>query len=134
MLHRTFSRRFLWLRLLRGSLCAGAVYDLVFAALMVVAPELPSRWLSLPLPGEAFYLRLIAVLLGMLALLYLAAARDPRRYSAIIAVAIVGRAAGAAALALAARGRPDLAGLWPLAGADLGFAIVHAVSWLPLRT
>lgn len=133
MLYRSISRRFLWLRLLRGSLVAGALYDLAFALLMVGAPGLPARWLSLPLPGEAFYLRLIAVILTMLALLYVAAARDPRRYSAIIMVAILGRAAGAAVLGLAASRRPDLAGLWPLAGADLGFALLHTVSWLPLR-
>lgn len=133
MLHRSISRRFLWLRLLRGSLVAGALYDLAFAVLMVAAPGLPARWLSLPLPGEAFYIWLIAVLLGMLALLYLAAARDPRPYSAIILTAILGRAAGAAVFGLAASHRPDLAGLWPLAGADLGFAFFHALSWLPLR-
>jgi hypothetical protein len=134
MLHRTFSRRFLWLRLLRASLLLGALYDLGFAALMVLAPGLPARWLSLPLPGEAFYLWLLAALLAMLALLYAAAARDPRRYSAIIVVAILGRASGALILALAARGRPELAGLWPLCAADAGFAACHAVSWLPLRT
>jgi hypothetical protein len=133
MLHRTFSRRFLWLRLLRGGLMAGALYDLGFAALMVAAPELPARFFSLPLPGEAFYSWLIAALLAMLAALYLAAARDPRRYSAIIAVAILGRACGAMLFALAAWRRPDLAGLWPLAGADLGFAVLHAASWLPVR-
>jgi hypothetical protein len=133
MLHRTVSRRFLWLRLLRGSLVAGALYDLAFAGLMVAAPDLPAGWLSLPLPGEAFYLGLFAVLLAMLAVLYIAAARDPRRYSAIIFVAITGRAAGGLVLALAAWRRPDLAGLWPLAAADLGFAALHAVSWLPLR-
>jgi hypothetical protein len=134
MLHRTFSRRFLWLRLLRGGLVAGAVYDLVFAVLMVGAPELPARWFALPLPGETFYLWLIAAMLAMLAMLYLAAARDPRRYSAIIAVAILGRGAGALVFALAAGGRPDLAGLWILSAADLGFALFHALSWLPLRT
>jgi hypothetical protein len=134
MLHRTFSRRFLWLRLLRGGLVAGAVYDFVFAVLMVGAPELPATWFALPLPGEAFYLWLIAAMLCMLATLYLAAARDPRRYSAIIAVAILGRGAGALVFALAAWGRPDLAGLWILSASDLGFALFHALSWLPLRT
>ncbi len=134
MLHRTFSRRFLWLRLLRASLVLGALYDLGFAASMLFVPELPARWFSLPLPGEPFYLWLIAVLLAMLAGLYVAAARDPRRHSAIIVVAILGRAAGALVFALAARERPDLAGLWPLAAGDAGFALFHALSWLPLRT
>lgn len=134
MLHATFSRRFLWLRLLRFSLIAGALYDIGFAVLMALSPELPARWFSLPLPGEAFYLWLTAALLGMLAALYVAAARDPRRYSAIIAVAIAGRLAGALLFAAAAWRRPDLAGLWPLSGADLAFAVLHTAGWAPLRT
>ena len=71
--------RFFYLHLLRASLVLGALYDLGFAALMVLAPQVPSRLLSLPLPGERFYLSLLAVLLTMLALLYLVAAEDPRR-------------------------------------------------------
>ena len=133
MLRPAMSRRFLWLRLLRTSLLLGALYDLVFAGLMVWAPELPARTLALPLPGEKFYLWLMAVLLGMLALLYLSAARDPRRYSAVIATAIAGRGAGAVLFAAAAFGRPELGGLWVLAAGDLSFAVLHAMSWIPLR-
>lgn len=121
--------RFLAVRLLRASLVLGALYDLGFAASMVLAPQLPARLLSLPLPGERFYLSVLAVLLSMLALLYLVAAEDPRRYSAVVLVAALGRCAGAAAFALAAAGRPDLAGLWPLAGIDLGFGVVHGALW-----
>lgn len=127
------SRRFLLLRLLRVSLIVGAVYDVVFAALMVLAPGLPAKLLSLPVPAEAFYLWLLAILLAMLAALYGFAARNPRRYSAVIAVAIVGRTAGGAAFLLAAWGRPELSGLLPLAAADLAFAAAHAACWLPLR-
>jgi type IV secretory pathway VirB3-like protein len=121
--------RFLFLGLLRASLVLGALYDLAFAATMVAAPQLPARLLSLPLPGEGFYLSILAVLLTMLAVLYLVAAEDPRRYSAVVLVGVAGRCAGAAALALAARGRPELAGLWPLAGADLAFGLAHATFW-----
>ncbi len=134
MLHPTFSRRFLWLSLLRGSLMVGAIYDLGFALLMVFAPEATAERFSLPLPGEKFYLWLLATLLGMVALLYLAAARDPRRYSAIIAVAIAGRLAGATLFAIAASGRPELGALWPLSGIDLLFGLTHALAWAPLRT
>ena len=97
-----FVRRFRLLALLRASLVAGAVYDLAFAVLMVAAPAVPARIFDLPLPplpGGAFYLWILAILLAMLALLYLAAAHDPRRYSAIIAVAIGGRMVGALAFA-----------------------------------
>lgn len=127
------ARRFRLVGLLRASLVAGALYDFVFAGLMVFAPQVAERAFSLPLPGEPFYLHLIAVLLLMLGTLYLAAAQDPRRYSAIVVVAIGGRALGALALGAAALGRPDLAGLWPLAGADLAFALAHAATWIPLR-
>ena len=125
--------RFFYLRLLRASLVLGAVYDLAFAALMVLAPQVPARLLSLPLPGERFYLALIAVLLSMLAVLYLFAAEDPRRYSAVVLIAALGRCTGAAAFALAAVGRPDLRGLWPLAAADLAFGLAHGWLWKQQR-
>ena len=126
-------RRHLYLRLLRGSLLLGAAYDLGYALAMVVFPNVPATWLNLPLPGEEFYLWIMATFLTMLAILYVAAARDPRRYSAVIVVAIVGRAAGAMVFGAFALTRPELEGLWVLALADLGFATVHAVSWWPMR-
>jgi membrane associated rhomboid family serine protease len=132
-----FARRFHLLTLLRASLVAGAVYDLGFAALMVLAPRVPARIFGLPLPPlpqGAFYLWILATLLAMLALLYLAAADDPRRYSAIIAVAIGGRMLGALVFAVAALLGPDLHGLLPLAAADLAFGAVHAATWLPIRS
>lgn len=128
-----FAQRFRMLRLLRATLIASAVYDIVFAALMVLAPAAVARSLGLPLPGERFYLWLIAVLLAMLAALYLKAAHDPRRYSAVIAVAIAGRLAGAAGFAVAALGRPELATLYSLAAADAVFGVAHAAFWRPLR-
>lgn len=130
---RRLLHRFRSLQLLRASLVLGAVYDLGFALAMVVAPELPGRLLSLPLPGTDFYLWLMATFLTMLAALYLLAAQDPRRYSAVIGVAIGGRTVGALAFVLAALGDPGLGGLYPLAAADLFFAVAHAVFWLPIR-
>jgi hypothetical protein len=131
-----FARRFRLLTLLRASLVAGAVYDLFFGALMVAAPTLAARWFGLPLPPlpeGRFYLWILAILLAMLAALYLAAAHDPRRYSAILLVAVGGRALGGLALLFAYQST-GLAGLLPLAGADLGFALVHAVCGWPLRS
>jgi membrane associated rhomboid family serine protease len=132
-----FARRFRLQTLLRASLVAGAVYDLGFAALMVVAPRAPARVLNLPLPPlprGAFYLWILATLLAMLAMLYLSAAHDPRRYSAIIGVAIGGRLVGGVALTAAALLGPDLRGLLPLAAADFAFGAVHAAAWLPIRS
>lgn len=133
----TFARRFHLLTLLRASLAAGAVYDFFFAVLMVAAPQVPARMLDLPLPPlpeGRFYLWILATLLTMLAGLYLAAARDPRRYSAIIGIAIGGRALGALAFTLAAVTGNGLGGLIPLAVADLTFSAVHAGAWFPIRS
>jgi hypothetical protein len=129
-----FAHRFRFLALLQGSLVAGAVYDLAFALCMLVAPGVPARVLKLPLPGERFYLWVMAILLTMLACLYLLAARDPRRYSGVIAVAIVGRLAGALAFAAAAIEQPSLLpGIAVLAAGDFILGALPALFWLPLR-
>lgn len=130
---RFFLHRFRLLRLLRASLVAGALYDLGFAVTLVVAPAPLARTLSLPLPGAGFYLWILATFLTMLAALYLVAAQDPRRYSAVIAVAIGGRTLAALAFVLAAVLDPELGGLYLLAAADLVFAVSHAAFWLPIR-
>ncbi|MEM7050423.1 MAG: hypothetical protein AAF604_12230 [Acidobacteriota bacterium] len=130
----TLRSRLRWLGLLRASLIAGAAYDVLFAALMVLAPQAASEHLAIPLPGPPFYLPLIAVFLLMLAALYLAAAEDPRRYSAVILVAIFGRAAGAVVLGVIALRRPDLPSLYLLAAADAVFALTHFLFWRRLRT
>ena len=128
-----YPRRFWFIRLLGASLILGALYDAAFAGVMVLAPELPQRLLGLPLPGEDFYLRLIAVFLLMLAALYLTAAHDLRRYTGIILVAVAGRLLGAAVLGASAFADPRLSGLWPLAAADFAFGTVHAASWWAMR-
>ncbi len=125
-------RHSIYLRLLRFSLAIGAVYNFVLAAVFAAAPDLPARLLAVPRPGEDFYLWVIAVILTMLGAFYLLAAYDPVAYSGNIAVAIAGRTAAAAVLVLAA-GRSGLAGLYPLAAADLLFAVLHAVFWWPVR-
>lgn len=128
-----FASHFRFLTLLRGSFLLGALYDAAFAALMLASPETPARLLHLPL-APMFYLWITAVLLLMLAALYVLAARDTRRYSGIVAVGIGGRLLGGALLGLAARRDPTLSGLYPLAAADLGFGLVHAALWLPIRS
>jgi hypothetical protein len=123
--------RFLFL--LRLTLLAGAAYDLAFAALMVLAPELPEKLLRLPPPGEDFYLWLLAVFLCMLAGVYLLAAYDPTNYRGNIVIAILGRLAGGMVFLLAATGRTDLNGLYIIAGGDFLFSFLTAVFWWPIR-
>jgi hypothetical protein len=129
-----FARRFRFLALLRASLVLGALWDAVFAMLLAFAPEASARVFDLPLPPlpeGAFYLWIFAVVLLMLAAMYILAARDTRRYSGIVGVAIGGRILGGLVLSLAALRVP---GLVPMAAADLGFGIAHAVFWLPIRS
>jgi len=129
-----FARRFRFLALLRASLVLGALWDVVFAVLLAFAPEASARMFDLPLPPlpeGAFYLWIFAVVLLMLAALYILAARDTRRYSGIVGVAIGGRILGGLVLSFAALRVP---GLVPMAVADLGFGIAHAVFWLPIRS
>jgi len=121
------------LRLLQVSLIMGALYDLAFAALMVLAPELPQRLLELKPPEDRYFLWLIAVFLTMLAGFYTLAAYDPVAYEGNIQVAILGRSLGALALFAGTFGRPDLWGLYVLAGGDLFFALVHIAFYLPMR-
>jgi hypothetical protein len=123
--------RFLWL--LQLSLVAGGIYDLFFAGMMLLAPELPQRMLELRPPGDAFYLWLIAVFLTMLAFFYLFAAYDPVAYEGNVLVAIGGRLLGAAVMGFAAWRDPSLWGLWALAGGDAVFALAHTAFYLPLR-
>lgn len=127
------SRPSLWLGLLKLVLVAGAVYDLIFAAMMVLAPELATRLLELQPPNERYFLGLIAVFLVMLAAFYLVAAYDPSSYGFNVRIAIVGRLLGAVALYTASLGRPDLWGLVPLAAADLAFSLATLVCWWPIR-
>ena len=136
---RRFARRFRLLGLLRTSLGLGAAIDLLAAVGLFVAPVALER--DLGLSPDASQLALVLVLLAgllltMLAALYVLAARDPRRYSGIVLVAIVGRLAGAVlfgALAWGAWTRPALGGLWPLAAVEAALGLAHAFTWIPLR-
>ena len=126
-------RHAFFLRWLKVSLVAGAVYDLFFAAVILLWPTLPERLLGLRPPGDPHYLWLIAVFLTMLAGFYFYAAYDPRAYAGNIRVAIVGRFLGFVALLAGALHDPTLSGLYPLAFADLAFAAAHAALWWPIR-
>jgi hypothetical protein len=132
-----FARRFRFLTLLRASLVLGALWDIAFALLLAFAPEASARVFELPLPPlpeGAFYLWIFAVVLLMLAAMYLLAARDTRRYSGIVGVAIGGRLLGGLVLLFAALRPQGVPGLVPMAAADLGFGLAHAAYWLPNRS
>ncbi len=121
------------LRALRVTLLVGAAYDVGYALAIAFAPALASRLLRLPLPGESFYLWVLAILLAMLAAMYLLAWSDPLRYRAIVWIAIVGRFTAGAAFVAGALARPDLAGLYALAAGDSLIAAAHLATSAPLR-
>lgn len=110
---------------LSWSLRAGAAYDAVFAFLFVAFPGWISTTFRLPLPGERFYLWLIAVFLLSLAGFYILVARDPGRNRDFVRLAIAIRLLGAAVIAAAALGRPDLGSLYAIASGDLAFGLAH---------
>jgi len=122
-----------YLSLLKLSLMAGAAYDVIFATAMLVFPAFAAGLLGLRLPGDPYYLWLIAVFLMMLAGFYLLAAYDPRAYSGNIVVGIVGRVLGFFAMLIGALLDPTLPGLYLLAFADLTFALLHFAFWWPIR-
>ncbi len=122
----------LYLRLLRLSLVVGAAYDVVLATGLAFAPGVVTRLLRLPLPGEDFYLWLIALLLVTLAAFYLLAAYDPASYRGNILVAIGARTVATALLAAAAWSE-GLPGLYVAAGGDFVFAVAHVAFYWPVR-
>lgn len=126
-----FARRFLALKVLRAALVAGALYDATLAGLFLWRPEAVAPLLA---PGAAVApptAALAAIWLLMLAALGVAAARDFRRYSAVVATLVCGRAA--AALALAAGAVVGVAPLpWSAAWNAL-LAVTLAAAWRPQR-
>ncbi len=117
---------------LSWSLRAGAAYDALFAFLFVFFPGWIGSTFRLPLPGERFYLWLIAVFLLSLAGLYCLIARAPARYRDFVRLAIAIRLLGAVVIAAAALGRPDLASLYLIAAGDLAFGLTHLALSRPL--
>ena len=126
-----FARRFLALKLLRGALVAGAFYDALLAVLLLWRPTTAAGLLGLAAAPAAATAALAAVWLAMLAALGVAAARDFRRYSAVIAALVCGRAAAALILATGA-----LLAVAPLPSSAIWnalLAVTLAASWWPQR-
>jgi hypothetical protein len=126
-----FARRFLALRALRGALVAGALYDAWLAGMLLWRPGVATTQLGL---GEGVMppmATVAAIWLAMLAGLGIAAGRDFRRYSAVIAALVCGRGSIAAALATGA-----LVTGSSLPGAvawNAVLAVVLAAGWWPQR-
>jgi hypothetical protein len=116
---------------LRRSLIAGAAYDVVLAAFILLAGDDALARLGAPLPaGALFFFRLAALPLLLLPALYLAAAvaGDPGSFKAAVLWARGGGGAILIGLALLHRPQP----LWLFLGvgvADLAWCAVHGLLW-----
>lgn len=128
-----FARRFLALKLLRGALVAGALYDAGLAALFLQRPRSAAALLGMSVSEPPPMAALAALWLAILAALGVAAARDTRRYSAVIAALIFSRAAAAVILAVGAGALVGVSPLpWAVAWSAL-LAAALAATWWPLR-
>lgn len=128
---RHFARRFRLLTLLRTLLGTAGALFLAAAVAALFAPGVLERNVGAPFLAEPLVGWLFAALLAPLGGSYFLAARDPRRYSGVIILAIA--AQGLAAIALGAgafRGDSDL---WLPAGVALALGLATAAAWLPLR-
>jgi hypothetical protein len=82
---------------LRNSLILGAIVDLTGAIPLLLFPQATARWLGVPVEGVLdFWPTYASVFLFVLPLVYFVTALNPERNLAMIAVAIMGRAMGAA--------------------------------------
>lgn len=82
-----------WDRRQRYLLYVGAIYDGGFGIPVFLFPLWSIRLLGLPEPGSPpIWLRLDAIFLIVVALIYIVTARDPQRYLGNVLVAIFGKA------------------------------------------
>ena len=129
---RHFARRFRLLRLLRVVLgMAGALW-VAAAVTAIAAPGALEQSLGTPFGAEPLFAWLFAACVAPLGGSYFLAARDPRRYSGVIILAVAGQAFAAVALGAGAL-RNGGGELWLPAAASFALALAIAAAWLPLR-
>lgn len=129
---RHFARRFRLLLMLRSVLGVAGALLWVGAIAALAAPDGLWRAVGVPLRIEPFFGWLLAAFLAPLGGIHFLAARDPRRYSGVIILAIAAHLSMALAFGAGAL-RPDGGELWLPAGTALAFATATAAAWLPLR-
>jgi hypothetical protein len=116
---------------LRGSLRAGAAYDLALALFIVTAGPATMARLGAPLSGDArFLFRLASLPLWILPALYLTAARSPNPdpFRPAVLWARLGGGFILIAVALLDRAHP-LALFLAVGAADLLWGAIHALLW-----
>lgn len=129
---RHFARRFRLLLLLRAVLGIASALWVAMAVTAVAAPGALERNLGAPFGAEPLFAWLFAASVAPLGGSYFLAARDPRRYSGVIILAIAAQAFAALALGAGAL-RGGAGELWLPAGAALALGLAITGAWLPLR-
>ena len=131
---RHFARRFRLLTLLRTLLGTAGALFLAAAVAALATPGVLERNVGAPFLAEPPAGWLFAALLAPLGGSYFLAARDPRRYSGVIILAIAAQGLAAIALGAGALARGSAgADLWLPAGVALALGLATAAAWLPLR-
>jgi hypothetical protein len=113
-------------------LAIGAVYDLLFGAAILAFTRPAAEILGLRVPEDPIYLYLNGIFLLILAAVYGAASRAPRRYPAVAPIAAAGRACGFVLLVWAwHRGGPSA--FLTLGVADLVLGAATLAAWRRTR-
>lgn len=129
-----FANRFRFLVVLRFLLLLAAVLEVIVALLLLATPAILTQALGLPEPGTSLPFHLLAITLLLLAALGWEAARDPRRYSAIVRTAIAGHLLAAAVFTVAAVQHATPAALLWLAVGNALLGLVLAGIWWSVRS
>lgn len=109
-------------------LAVGAAYDLAFGVAILGFTRPAAALLGLPIPDDPVYLYLNGVFLVLLAAIYAAAAREPKRYGPVAPISAGGRVVGFGLFLWAwGEGRPS--SFLALGLADLGLAMATLAAW-----
>ena len=98
----------LFLAIIRYGMLAGALYDAAFAIPILAAPDFLAGRLGLPMPDQQIHLRFLGIFLLVTSLFYMMPVLYPGKYLGNVAVAVLGRAMGAAFLMAAGKYRRRL--------------------------
>lgn len=115
-------------RWMKWGLALAGVYNLAWAALMVLSPLALFEWFGAPAPNYVSLVQSFGFGLGVLGLGYLLAAADPLRHWPPVLMGLVSKLGGAAGVAVGvAQGQLPPQALWLRAVNDLGWAILFAM-------
>lgn len=119
---------------MRHALIAAGVYNLLWGAFAVIAPNAIFRWLEMPLPNYPQFWQCIGMIVGVYGVGYIIAAFDPVRHWPIVLVGLLGKILGPLGMAEALwSGALPWGFAWNCVGNDLiwwvPFALILHHAW-----